>query len=102
MIATVITLASLLLANILQLAADPDKFPKVKSLVLAGFGLISIIFAAYYRWDAPRPKVGPVGNGPNSAEITANFYVALVAGACYLGVGLIGWLIQPKRKSDRP
>jgi len=99
MIVTVITLASMLLANILQLVSNPDKFPKARSLVLTGSGLFFLIFAVYYHWDAYRPKVGPVGSGPDAAEIRTTFYVALVTGACYMGAGLIGWLIQRKPRT---
>lgn len=47
------------------------------------------IIAIYYYWDAYRPRIGPVGNGPNHTLIRTNFLFMLIIGVCFLVIGIL-------------
>jgi magnesium-transporting ATPase (P-type) len=58
-----------------------------------------ILFSIFNLWDAYRPHVGPVGNGPNDAIILRQFITSVIMGLCIMATGIIG--IYNNKKKDR-
>lgn len=59
------------------------------------------IIAVFYYFDAYKPKIGPVGNGPDPDLISTNFLGMIVTGGCFIIIGLIGVHIKRKLKHKK-
>ncbi|MBP3966579.1 hypothetical protein [Paenibacillus lignilyticus] len=59
---------------------------------------IMICLAILAYWDVYRPRVGPVGNGPDDAAVLRVLILRLIYPAGLLVVGIIGlWRYKKKR-----
>lgn len=98
-IVLVIVLVLMVIQNFYILIAFPKRYKTWIPIFQISLGLISVITAILYYWDAYRPKVGPVGNGPNHSLIEDNFLIMLVTGGCFLIMGILSLVLRRKFKS---
>jgi hypothetical protein len=98
---TGLVLAFIIIQNMYILNTKPDKYKPWISVFNISMGLIFTFMAIIYYWDAYRPKIGPVGNGPNHDLILTNFLVMLVTGGCFIIIGIIGVLMKRKLKHKK-
>ncbi|GAA4838566.1 hypothetical protein GCM10023310_15440 [Paenibacillus vulneris] len=79
--------------------AHPAHYKPWRPVVTTSFGLLFMIIAVIYYWAAYRPKVGPVGAGPNDTEIWSGFLYMMIAGGLFFTLGLVGWAVIKGRES---
>ncbi|WP_028552533.1 hypothetical protein [Paenibacillus sp. UNC451MF] len=75
------------------MAAQPAHYKAQRAVFNTIFGLLFLIGSIIYYWAAYRPKVGPVGNGPNDAVIWSNFLYTMIVGGCFFTLGMVGWVV---------
>ncbi|WP_441907720.1 hypothetical protein [Paenibacillus sp. MCAF9] len=96
-----IFLAYVIIQNIYFLIIQPEKYKLWISVFNIFIGAIMTIMAVFYYFDAYKPKVGPVGNGPNPDLILTNFLGMIFTGGCFIIIGLIGVHIKRKLKHKK-
>jgi hypothetical protein len=60
-----------------------------RAVAIIILSLIMIFMAGYQLWDLYRPRVGPIGNGTHALYVYIAIYSGLLAGVCFLVVGVI-------------
>ncbi len=96
---TTVTLCFIFLQDIYILVAQPARYKPWRPVFHVAFGLLFMIFSIFFYWNAYRPRVGPVGNGPNDAVIWSNFLYTMIVGGCFLTLGMVGWAVVRSFKS---
>ncbi|WP_054028755.1 hypothetical protein [Bacillus sp. FJAT-28004] len=96
-----IVLAFIIIQSIYILITQPDKFKPWISVFYIFIGIIMTIMAVIFYFDANKPKIGPVGNGPNHDLILTNFLVMIFTGGSLIIIGIIGVHIKRKLKNKK-
>lgn len=71
--------------------AQPAHYKSWRPVINTVLGLVFMLLSILFYWNSYRPRVGPVGNGPNDAEIWSGFLYMMIAGGCFLVLGMVGW-----------
>ena len=57
--------------------------------MLIVLSIFMIALAGYRLWSLYQPRVGPVGDGSHAPHVYISIYCGLLAGVCFLIVGII-------------
>ncbi|MFD2611143.1 hypothetical protein [Paenibacillus gansuensis] len=100
MISTAMIILLLLSTDVYNMVKHPAAYRAWRAALNFGIGCLSIVLAALFYWNAYRPRVGPVGNGPDHEQVWWLFVWMLGTGIVFIIMGCVGLWIRAKSKYD--
>ncbi|MCS7460454.1 hypothetical protein N0M98_09910 [Paenibacillus doosanensis] len=76
------------------LLTRPAQYHKRRPMVMMAAGVLAMIAAIVYYVVAQRPRVGPIGNGPDLHQIWVAFLYLTALGGCLFTAGIIIWSVH--------